>query len=165
MKKIALFLVLALLVAVPAFAIQSKAGNDRSDEIWSWVKVGDEETVVVNKGTILIWDFTSSEGTDDSSYQVRVASDIAKDYIVAGVAQNTIATGDAGMVLLRGKGKIKTLGSVTSGDRLWCSNEDGRATGDISVDVANAASHDHAIAIALQTSATDATADAYICVI
>ena len=164
MKKILGFLVLALLIASPAFALQCKQGNFGSDECWTNVKVSDSETNPVIAGTILVYDFASSTSSDDSAFNVRVSSASADNYRVAGVAQNAIATGKEGLVLVRGKGKIKIVGVATSADRLWVSATAGKAGTQFVTDSA-VATNDRPIAIALTTTTITSTADAYITVV
>lgn len=165
MKKIlfSLFLVLALVaVASPAFALQCKEGNYGSDECWTSVKVSASETTPVIAGTVLMYDFASSTGPDDSAFQVRVSSASTDVYKVAGVAQGPISTGDRGMILVRGQGQLQVANSATSGDRLYTSSTAGKA-GTIGGDNITT-SHDGMIAFALETSVS-ATIDAYIVVV
>ena len=168
MKKIlfSLFLVLALVAVVtPAFAMQCKEGNYGSDECWTNVKVSANETTPVIAGTVLVYDFASDHDADDAAWTVRVSSAITDMYKVAGVAQQTIATGDRGNVLVRGQGQLRTTAAITSGDRLFPSTTAGQATKTNAIDVASAASRDGAIAFALETSAAASTMDAYIVVV
>jgi hypothetical protein len=92
----------------------------------------------------------------------------SNDDFYIGVAQSVIATGDPGMVLVRGKGKIRlAAGCVTaSGDRLYASTNFGDAGTSMgqytAFDVASA----DKVAIALQSStAAAATIDAYIVIV
>lgn len=166
MKKI-LFIVLALIVAsTPAWALMCKTSQSgNSDECWTQVKLSASETRVVSQGTVLVYDFTSSTGTDDSAFQTIVSTAATDGYRVAGIAQRTIATGDQDMILVRGKGKIHMFGGTTSGDRLFVSTNAGRAVNRASFDVASVASNDKPIAFALETQASTATIDAYITVV
>jgi hypothetical protein len=172
MKKflfVALFVLALAMFVTPAFALECKTGNYGSDECWTNVQVSASETNQVNKGTVLMYAVTENTA-DNGAFVVRVVTATTDAYKVAGVAQQTIATGDRGNILVRGQGKIKSWGAVTSGDRLFVNasnnqNRYGRVCVSSSLDVASAASRDKAIAFALETSTTDATADAYIVVI
>jgi len=168
MKKFifSLLFVLALVVAVsPAFALQCKEGNYGSDECWTNVVVSSGNTTPVIAGTVLVYDFSSDHSADDAAWTVRASSAITDGYKVAGVAQGPIATGDRGMILVRGQGQLRTTAAITSGDRLFPSTTAGQATKTNAVDVASAASRDGAIAFALETSAAASTMDAYIVVV
>lgn len=168
MKKYFLMFALGLLLSaglVPnSFALQCHEGNLGSDECWTNVIVSPLETNVVNRGTILVYDFNGGS-TDTAAYQVVVSGASTDNYRVAGVAQATIATGDSGLILVRGQGKMKTLGNLASGDRIYTSVIAGRGVKGSSVDAVSVASHDKAIAFALQASTTDATNDAFITVV
>jgi len=165
MKKF-LFLVIALLLLTQnAWALNCKTSqSNQSDECWTVVKVSNSETTPVISGTVLRYDFTSSTGADDSSFQVRVATASGDAYLIAGVAQNTIATGDEGMILVRGKGKVRLAGAITSGDRLFASSTAGALGGGIYAGN-TVASRDPNVAFALKTETAAATTDAYITVI
>lgn len=168
LKYLFLAFALSLFIVPSSYALQCHQGNLGSDECWTNVQVSSSETNVVDRGTVLIYDFSSSANSDQAAYQVRVATATTDNYKVAGVAQNTIATGDSGLVLVRGQGKIKIAGAATSGDRLYTTGTGGRkgftAVG-TSLDATSAASRDKAIAFALETSTTDATKDAFIVVV
>lgn len=171
MKKFifSVLFVLALVVVVsPAFAMQCKQGNYGADECWTDVKVSSAETNVVRAGTVLIYDF-NQDSVDESSFEVRVAAASTDSYRVAGVAQHTIATGDRGSILVRGLGKIRTTGAISSADRLFASGTAGTAVANQNNDEASAASHDKQIAFALETKTTSgsfgATLDAFITVV
>lgn len=164
LKYLFLALVLSFVIVPASFAMQCHSGNLGSDECWTNVMVSPLETTVVEKGTILMYDATASSA-DLNAFQVKVTTANTDGYKVAGVAQRTIATGDYGLVLVRGQGFLRTIGAVTSGDRLFVSGSTGKGVKGASVDTASVASHDKAIAFALVTSATDATGDAYITVV
>lgn len=125
MKKFIAFLVLALLISVgPAFALSCKEGNFGSDECWTTVRVSLQETTPVTAGTVLVYDVNqSSPNADTSAFQVRVADASADAWFVAGVAQKTIATGDTGLILVRGQGQLshKSTEAWASGDALFVS--------------------------------------------
>lgn len=160
-----LFALAFILAIVPsAFALQCKEGNYGSDECWTNVVVSPLETTPVIPGTILVYDAGASTA-DLAAYQVKVSTANTQGYIVAGVAQQTIATGDSGLVQTRGQGLVRTIGALTSGDRIFVSGVAGKGVKGASVDGASVASHDKAIAWALVTSASDATADAFITVV
>lgn len=163
MKKIfyvSLFVLMLLAAVSPAFAMQCKAGNYGSDECWTEVRVSSGETTPVIPGTVLIYDFTGpgTGGPDAVSYQVRVSSAVTQGPRIAGVAQKVIATGDSGMVLVRGQGKVRLdAAAVASGDNLFPSATAGTLRTD-----SGAGSRDRAYAIALAVGAASTTADAYI---
>lgn len=164
-KRIFLSMLFALVLGISAsdaFALNClssiKAGG--SDECWSQVRVAPEETYVVSKGTVLVYDFTSSASSDESAGQVRVATSAEQGYRVAGVAQSVITSGDLGHVLVRGKGTILANSTASSGDRLWASSTPGYAD-----DVAPTASSDGVIAFALETISAKGEADAFITIV
>jgi len=162
------FLALVLLSASDAFALNCIQSQklDAGDECWTQVRVSASETKVVSQGTVLVYDFASSEDDNDASVQVRVATTIDQGAIVAGIAQSTIATGDYGLVLVRGKGKVRVFGGTSSGDRLFVAANDGVLVNRASYDVASVSSNDKPIAFALETSAaTNQTIDAFVVVV
>lgn len=119
-----------LLLANSAFALQCKEGTYAAgDECWTDVKIGISETTPVIPGVVLKYDINSND-VETAAYIVRVANASADFGRIAGVAQNRIATGDYGRILVRGKGKVrKALGAVVSGDYLFAA----LATGDAAV--------------------------------
>lgn len=167
MKKISLFFVFvfALLISHNAYALQCKAGNFGSDECWTDVVVSSNETTPVIAGTVVVYDFESDHDSNDAAWTVKVSEQITDGYKVAGVAQKTIATGDRGRVLVRGKGSIRASAAVTSGDRLYVHATDGTVSSTNSINVTSAASNDKLIAFALETTGAAATVDAFITVI
>ena len=165
LKALVLVLFLSLVVSTQAWALQCKSGNYGSDECWTDVRVSSSETTPVIAGTVLVYDFASAEDADDAAFWVRVSSAITDGYKIAGVAQGTIATGDKGRVLVRGKGDLRVATSTTSGDRLYVSSTAGTATGTNTVAADSAASRDKVLAFALETSGSASTQDAFITVI
>lgn len=143
-----------------AFAFQTKAGNyEASDEIWTNVKVSSAETTPVIPGTVLEFDF-AQDTANEASYIATVSNASADHSRIAGVAQTTIATGDYGRVLVRGKGQLRTAaGVVSSGDYLYASSTAG-ALGIVGATGAKVG----AIALETKTNAA-ATIDAYIVVV
>lgn len=160
-------LIFALLLVAPvllgsqeALAFQTKAGNyEASDEIWSNVKIHDSETTVVDLGTVLEFD-TTTDSAEENSYTVRVANASADHSRIAGVAQSTIATGDTGRVLVRGKGQVKAATTpLSTGDYMYASSTAG-SLGSIGASGAKVS------AFALETKGeATATIDAYIVVV
>jgi hypothetical protein len=173
MKKIifsVLFVLALVMVVTPAFALDCKNGNYGSDECWTTVKVASAETTVVIPGTVLVYDFSSvvadsNNSADQAAWTVRVSSAITDGYKIAGIAQTKIATGDRGIIMVRGQGKVRIATASASGDRLYASSTAGALDDTNSVDVASAASRDRAIAIHLATSTAAATDDAYIVIV
>lgn len=169
-KRIFSFMILALILSASnAFALQcvssQKVGG--SDECWTQVKVSASETTPVTKGTILVYDFSSSPDSATAAFQVRVSTATTDGYKVAGIAQSTIATGDIGLVQVRGKGSLKIVtAAVSSGDRLFVSTTAGKAAKANIGDATYAAtSRDKVLAFALQTTTATATADAFITIV
>lgn len=170
MKKLNLFFVFAFVLAlVPsAFAMQCKEGNLGPDECWTNVEVSPLETTPVIAGTVLVADFASNNGdTDTAGYRVRVSTTSNDGYKVLGIAQKTIPTGDSGLVLVRGKGKLRITGNAVSSDRLFVSSTAGTASKAISGSTVDVASHDKVLAFALTTfsNAFGSTEDAYITIV
>jgi hypothetical protein len=169
MKKFifSLLFVLALVVAVsPAFALQCKEGNYGSDECWTEVKVSAAETTPVVSGTVLKFD-VATDSADRNAFEVRVATATADYAKIAGVAQGRIATGDRGMILVRGQGQIKvTGGGIATGDPLFV----GGAAGTVSEASADAVTvglyANDPVGFALESStAASATIDGYVTVL
>ena len=157
-----------LLVASPAFALQCKTGNYGSDECWTEVKLSASETVLpATIGSALVYDFASSPDADTSAFQVRIATASTDSYRVAGISQTIISTGDRGMVLVRGKGKVQVSTAVTSGDRLYTTTDTScrGCLGPQAAPGSGVASHDKVVAFALQTVTAKATIDAFIVVV
>lgn len=163
MKKLSFLsiFVLALLVfASNGHALQTKAGNyDASDEVWSNVRISTLETTPVVAGVVV--EFSASTDTADENAWIVTVADASADHSrIAGVAQETIATGDFGRVLLRGKGQLSAAaGVVSSGDYLYASSTAG-AMGVVPSSGAKVG----AIALESKTNGAD-TIDAYITVI
>jgi len=169
MKKIifSLFVVFALLsVANPAHALLCKSGQaGNSDECWTEVKVSSAETNVVSAGAVLMYDITT-DSADTNAYQVVLTTASLDAHRVAGVAQSIIATGDTGLILVKGKGKLNVHGVTATGDRVFTSASEGHAGTTIPAMGATNTSSGDPIGFALQNStAARATIDAYINVI
>lgn len=160
LKYLFLALVLSLALAPSSFALQCHQGNLGSDECWTNVQVDSLETKAVIAGTLLEF-AASNNNADDNAYVVKVANASADYAAIAGVAQGNISAGDSGLVLVRGKGKLKTVaGAIASRDYLYTtSNADGKAG------IVPLPSGTRPIAHALQSSAGDATIDAYIVIV
>lgn len=163
MKKFIAFLVLALLIAAgPSFALSCKEGNYGSDECWTNVRISPLETRPITQGVVLVADF-SDDNADDAAYQVRAADASADGAHVIGVAQGNIATGDRGVALVRGQGKIrvKTNNTYSSGDMLFVSTSADATTSIVT------GNKPVAFALAAQTASgnTSATKDAYIVIV
>ena len=171
MKKILFSLLIAfslLAVSENAFALICKTGQaGNSDECWTEVKVSARETMVVSAGSILVYDM-ATDSADRNAYEVVLATASLDRYKVAGVAQQTIATGDSKLVLVRGKGKLIVKGAVdATGDRLYVSSTEGKAGSQIGLGVPFTTASADPIAFALQsaTSGPQTTIDAYITVL
>lgn len=169
MKKIKFLFVLALLflAASPAFALQCKEGQSiNGDECWTSVKVSLLETNVVSAGSILIYDINTGD-IERGAYEVVLATASLDDYRIAGVAQQTIATGDWGKVLVKGKGLVIMRDVAASGDRIYVSSIEGKGgtTGGRAADGTNRISSADPIGFLLEASTADATHDAYITIL
>lgn len=168
MKNIKFF-VLALLFSVVlisqnAFALQCKSGQSlNGDECWTEVKVSLLETNVVSAGSILVYDINTGD-VNRGDHEAVLATASADEYRVAGVAQTVIATGDRGLVLVRGHGQITTRSACASGDRLYVSSSEGKS-GTTGGQGGSAIASADPIAWALEACTADATHDAYITVI
>lgn len=168
MKKIKFFLVLALILsafsAADAYALQCKSGQSlNGDECWTEVQVSLLETNVVSAGAILVYDMNTGD-VDRGAYEVVLATASNDEYRIAGVAQTTIATGDRGLVLVKGKGQLLTRSACASGDRLYVSSSEGKSGTTPGLGNTVIVSPD-AVGWALEACTSDATADAYITVI
>ena len=163
MKKI-LFLILALsLVASPAqaFYCQNSMSPGSPEACVTQVKVEASETTIVSQGTVLVYKLDASQ-TYGGTTVVRAANTSAESVMVAGVSLGSIASGDTGLALVRGFGKVLPLGNLVSGDTLYA------ATGGTASNAAPAASEDGTvIGFSLETNASGtATAiDAFITIV
>lgn len=165
----ALLFVSFFLMASPSFALLCKEGQglDKSDECWTAVRIPSNLTYVVSVGSVLVHDFTNADSAELASVMGTTSTASLDTYNVIGVAQSVIATGDTGMVLVRGKGKVLAIGVTASGDRLFTSTTRGNVgTGVPRVANANMDTQTSGdpIAISLQTrtTGTTGTIDAYI---
>lgn len=164
LKYLFLAFALSLFIVPSSFALQCHEGNLGSDECWTNVVVSPLETTPIVRGTIVVYDFNGGS-TDNGAYQVIASTANTDGYRVAGVAQSTIATSDSGLVMVRGQGKIRTIGNLASGDRIYVSGTAGKGVKGASTDISSVASRDKAIAFALQSATTDATNDAFIVIV
>lgn len=121
--KILFLIAFSFILANTAFALDCKNGNGAggSDECWTYVTVDPLNTGgPVVRGTVLEYSFAS--GSSEASGYLVTPSNASADWAhIAGVAQRNIATGDSGLILVRGRGKIqaKSSDSFTSGDALY----------------------------------------------
>lgn len=158
MKKF-LFALALLLISSPAFAFicETSQALDAGDACYTQVRVNPTETNVVSAGSVLCYDFTQDTVAKAAS-NVVLCTVSADTHLVVGTAKNLIASGDVGLVQTWGRGTITIVGAVTSGDALFPSTSEGKA----SVSGGFGPSGD-AIAVALETSTTaDASIDALI---
>ena len=130
LKKISLFALAILLIASnSAFALvcaPSRNAQGSADDCWTSVQVASNETTLVSQGTVLVLDITNAQfDPDNSAYQARVSTSGTSAYVV-GIAQQSITSGSTALVLVRGKGKVKVQGAVTSGNPLFVSSTAGR---------------------------------------
>lgn len=169
MKKtiFSFLVVLALIiVASPAFALNCKQSQSGlSDECWTQVKIAANETTLVSAGTVLVYDFSSNNGvTDTAAYQVRVATASAAGVYVAGVAQQSHASGDQALIQVRGKGTvmIKTVETIASGGAMFVST-----SGDASVQSTSTTQNQLGFALEPYTASGNSfdTIDAYITIV
>lgn len=171
MKKILFSLLIAfglLTVSSPAFALSCKNGQaGNSDECWTEVKVSNRETNVVSAGAILVYDM-NTDSADRNAFEVVLATASQDSFFVAGVAQRRIATGDTDMVLVRGKGVINVITTVSTGDRLYVSSSEGHAGKLFGNGSGTTVVSTDPIGFALETDtsgAPGATVDAYITIL
>lgn len=166
MKKINFLFVLALLfgmglVADNAYALNCKTGQSgNSDECWTDVKVSALETNVVSAGAVLVYDKNTGD-PDRGAYEVVLATASADRHRIAGIAQQRIATGDWGRVLVRGQGQLFTRAAASSGDLAYVSTSEGKSGHLPGVASGNTASADP-IGWFLESSTGDEAVDAYI---
>jgi predicted RecA/RadA family phage recombinase len=128
MKKLSLFFVLLLILGASqasAFVCtESRIVGQSADYCVSTVTVASNETTLVSIGTVLVYDVANAQvAAANGSYQVRVATASANGIYVAGVAQNTIASGNTGLVVVRGISDLalKTTETIASGNALFVS--------------------------------------------
>ena len=140
MKKIKLSIFalgILLLMGQSAFALTcspSREAQGSTDQCWASVTVASNETTLVSAGTVLNFDITNAQFNEkNGSFQVRVTDASADGVTIAGVAQNSIASGATALVLVRGRGDValKTTEAFASGSALWVSTS-GDASGVVS---------------------------------
>lgn len=166
-KRNILFLVILSFLLIPnAFALNCVKSQivGQSDACWTQVTVAAGETGVVSAGSVLVYEFTNSDDADMAAVTVRRATASNQSHRVAGVAQSVIATGDTGVVLVRGKGKLCVKDATSSGDPLYVSSSAGLAGRHNSTSIGSG----DPIAFALQANTTEnpgASIDAYITIL
>jgi len=167
LKHLVFLFAILLVSASNAFALQCAEGRNvegSSDDCWVTVRVASNETTLVSQGTVLVFDVNNTaHDADYGAFQVRVSSASADGVRVAGVAQTTIASGNTGMAIVRGKGYvgIKTTETVTSGNALFVST-----SGDASLVTSNTINQ---LGFALETTAASGNGEdtslAYITIV
>jgi hypothetical protein len=119
MKKYIIFVIVLLLLAPSAFALQCKDGNYGSDECWTTVRIDPGYGTLVSRGHILVVSVAGKTVADNDGFLAQLAGSSADK--VLGVAQNSIASGEMSRVLTKGRGVVKTDGAsstIASGDQL-----------------------------------------------
>lgn len=143
-------------------------GQSASDECWTQVRIPADFNQVVSAYSVLVYEFTSADNPDRGAYYARPVTASADWYRVAGVTQSIIATGDYGMVLVRGKGQLRTTSTgVSSGDPLFAAARTGFAGSNRAAATNERNVSSDPVAFALEAgpgTGTEATIDAYIVV-
>jgi hypothetical protein len=108
---------------------------------------------------VLVYDLNSAS-PNQGAFQVRLSETSADHTIVAGVAQATIATGESGLVLVRGPGVLRTAGGHVSGESVYlaASGQAGEHTG--AADALNASVYP--VAVMLEDFDSGETHEAFI---
>lgn len=124
--KLSIFVLAILLLAgQSAFALvcaPSRNGQDSADQCWTSVTVASNETNLVSAGTVLVFDVANAQANEkNGSFKVRFNTSSANGVRVAGVAQQSIASGATANVLIRGRGDlaVNTQNAFASGDALF----------------------------------------------
>jgi len=129
-KLLLLILVLGLAFTPPSFAIMcglSSANN--AGECVEQVTVTSSETTIVSAGMVLVYHIDATT-PKQGSYEVKVGSASADNAFVAGFAKGRIASGQQGLVVVRGLVNARVKGNeaaISSGDMLYVST-----SGDVS---------------------------------
>lgn len=120
-----LFLLLALLIAVPAFAVSEPVTiNPMVDPPAATETVYGSTTIPSN--AVVIWDIASSSGDNDYYVTIGTTADSA---LVAGVALRNFGapTGNVGRIAVRGVVDVlKTAALLAPGDLICTSTSGGR---------------------------------------
>lgn len=128
MKKLkfsVLFAALLFVAGHSAFALNcapSRNSQGSADDCYSSVTVASNETTLVSQGTVLVYDVANAQVSSvNGAFQVKVSTASSQGVRVAGVAQNTIASGATALVLVRGRGDlaVNTNTTIASGDALF----------------------------------------------
>lgn len=164
MKKFLILSIFAFFLSASsasAMVCQQSMYKDEGESCWTKVTIASTETGLVSEGTVLVYELNSAT-PKQGSYQVRLAHATTDTAYVAGVAQQTIATSDSAMILVRGFGKVLPAGVLASGDTLYTTAA-GRASA-----VAPKSSEEVAkVGFSLSTNASEGTdaIDAFITVV
>jgi hypothetical protein len=128
MKKYKFAFLLAVLLTVmghSAFALNcapSRNSQGPADDCYTSVTVASNETTLVSAGTVLVYDVANAQVSSTyGAFWVKVSTASAQGVRVAGVAQNSIASGATALVLVRGRGDVavNTNTTISSGDALF----------------------------------------------
>lgn len=134
LKFLSVLVVILLFGVGHALALQCQAGREIEGSAgicWESVEVASNETTLVSQGTVVVFDTANAQNDkDNTAFQVRVADASADGVIVAGVAQDRIASGNSALVQCRGKAVVahKTTETITSGNAVFVST-----SGDVSI--------------------------------
>lgn len=162
MKKLLLIAAfLLLLVPKDAFALSCEVSQALfgGEACFTRVTLTSGETNLVSEGHVLVYHIDANTPRQ-GAYEVRLSTASTDGAFVAGVAQGRIVTGESAMILVRGFGRILTVGDIVTGDFLYvtASGNVGHVSLDISgVGDTNSVASMIPIAVAYETSTTNGT--------
>lgn len=118
MKKFLIVLMLVAFLAPSAFALECTQAQSpgQPSQCWELVTVSSAETTLVSRGSVLVLD-TNATSSLQGVQRAKVSS--ASGDTAVGVAQQSIASGESALVLVRGFGKVKTNGGNGTGAVLY----------------------------------------------
>lgn len=120
MRKVKLLFTLALVMfgvsslSSDAFALQCKSGQSlNSDECWTEVQIGQGYPTLVSRGHVLTVSIGGNVVGDNNGYLANHSTTTGDETII-GVAQTSIASGNSGLVLAKGRGVVYITGERVS---------------------------------------------------
>lgn len=167
MKKILFVLALVLVIGVPnALAVSCKTttGPNEEEQCFAQVQLQSSEYVLVSEGMLVVydvWETSPLQGLKGRLSRASADNAIAVGFVqnrnsitAAGMGNSGYVTGDLVNVMVRGHGKVRTVGGVATGDKLVAA-----ASGDVAQWWAghNNVSSGDALAVAMETSSTNGT--------
>lgn len=164
MKKLFVLSIFAFFLSVSsasAMVCQQSMFKDEGESCWTKVTVASTETALVSEGAVLVYEYDSTT-PKQGTYQVKLAHATTDSAYVAGVAQQSIATSESTMILVRGFGKILPAGVIVSGDALYAT-----ASGRASTVAPRSSEETAKVGYGLAANASEGTdaIDAYIVVV